>query len=35
MEKVSDYRPVNLPAKYETWPMPVKHEAVETAEEAS
>jgi uncharacterized protein (DUF2235 family) len=35
MEKVSDYRPVNLPAKYETWPMPVKHEAAETAEEVS
>jgi hypothetical protein len=27
MEKVSDYRPVNLPAKYETFPMPVKAEA--------
>ena len=24
MEKVREYRPVNLPAKYETWPMPVK-----------
>ena len=32
MEKVSDYRPVNLPAKYETWPMPVKAEAVEVVE---
>lgn len=29
MEKVRDYRPVNLPAKYETWPMPVMPEAVE------
>ncbi|MGH6712979.1 MAG: DUF2235 domain-containing protein [Bradyrhizobium sp.] len=29
MEKISDYRPVNLPAKYETWPMPVKPETVE------
>lgn len=29
MEKVRDYRPVNLPARYETWPMPVKPEAVE------
>lgn len=29
MEKVSGYRPVNLPAKYETWPMSVKPEHVE------
>ena len=27
MEKIRDYRPVNLPAKYETWPMPVMPEA--------
>ena len=33
MGAVNDYRPVNLPAKYETWPMPVKAEAVEMAEE--
>jgi hypothetical protein len=33
MEKVGDYRPVNLPATYETWPMPVKAEAEVTAEE--
>lgn len=33
MEKVSDYRPVNLPAKYETVPMPVKAEAVEMTAE--
>jgi uncharacterized protein (DUF2235 family) len=32
MEKVREYRPVNLPAKYETWPMPVRSEAVEEAE---
>ncbi|MBR1155070.1 DUF2235 domain-containing protein [Bradyrhizobium sp. JYMT SZCCT0428] len=29
MAEVKDYRPVNLPEKYETWPMPVKAEAVE------
>ena len=29
MAEVGDYRPVNLPAKYTTWPMPVKAEQVE------
>jgi len=35
MEKVREYRPVNLPATYETWPMPVKPAHVEMTEEAS
>ena len=26
MEMVRDYRPVNLPERYETWPMPVRVE---------
>ncbi|MBR1296584.1 DUF2235 domain-containing protein [Bradyrhizobium sp. AUGA SZCCT0042] len=29
MADVKDYRPVNLPERYETWPMPVKAEQVE------
>jgi uncharacterized protein (DUF2235 family) len=33
MADIGDYRPVNLPLKYETWPMPVETDAVETAEE--
>jgi uncharacterized protein (DUF2235 family) len=32
MDKVSDYRPVNLPAKYQVVPMPVKPAAVLAAE---
>jgi hypothetical protein len=35
METISDYRPVNLPATYKTWPMPLKAEAVEMAAEVS
>ena len=32
MAEVGDYRPVNLPATYTTWPMPVKAEVEMTAE---